>query len=78
MKTKMDVIDRSISVLNNITSHPGRFSVRDCMNVTGLKKRAAQRYMSELEQLGYVIGDSETPRGYKATEKTKSVFKGAS
>jgi len=74
MRTKMDVIDRSISLISTVVSRSGRFSVRDCMEVTGLGKRAAQRYMAELEALGYVQGDESIPRGYRATEKAKQIF----
>lgn len=74
MRTKMDVIERSITLLSTMSSRSGRFSTRDCMEVTGLQKRAAQRYLVELEKLGYLQGDGSIPRGYKATEKTKQLF----
>ncbi|MEB6681163.1 hypothetical protein [Acinetobacter lwoffii] len=44
------------------------------MEITGLQQRSAQRYLVELEKLGYLQGDGSIPRGYKATDKTKQLF----
>ncbi|EXE12597.1 hypothetical protein J559_3074 [Acinetobacter sp. 983759] len=44
------------------------------MEITGLQQRSAQRYLVELEKLGYLQRDGSTPRGYKATDKTKQLF----
>lgn len=74
MKTRMDVIERSITLLKTVSSRSNRLSTRDCMEITGLQQRSAQRYLVELEKLGYLQGDGSIPRGYKATDKTKQLF----
>lgn len=75
MRKVTDVVGRSILLLSAIVSSNRRFSVKDCMDATGLGKRAAQRYMAELEELEFIQGDECSPRGYKATEKSKQLFK---
>lgn len=74
MKTRMDVIERSIALLRTAYSRSSRLSTRDCMEITGLQQRSAQRYLVELEKLGYLQSDGSTPRGYKATDKAKQLF----
>ncbi len=74
MKTRMDVIERSIALLRTAYSRSSRLSTRDCMEITGLQQRSAQRYLVEIEKLGYLHSDGSTPRGYKATDKTKQLF----
>lgn len=74
MKSRMDVIERSIALLITASSRSSRLSTQDCMEITGLQQRSAQRYLVELEKLGYLQGDGSIPRGYKATDKTKQLF----
>lgn len=76
MKTRMDVIERSIALLRTASSRSNRLSTQDCMEITGLQQRSAQRYLVELEKLGYLQGDGSIPRGYKVTDKTKQLFGG--
>lgn len=74
MRTRMDVIERSIALLRVVSSRANRLSTQECMEITGLQQRSAQRYLVELEKLGYLQGDGCSPRGYKATGKTKQLF----
>ena len=74
MKTRLQVIERNIALLKAAATRTGRISTRDCADIIGLHRRSAQRYLVDLEGLGYLEGDGCYPRGYKATDKAKQLF----
>ena len=74
MKTRLRVIESNIALLKAAATRTSRISTQDCADIIGLHKRSAQRYLVDLEALGYLEGDGCAPRGYKATEKTKQLF----
>ena len=74
MKTRLQVIESNIALLKAAATRTSRISTQDCADIIGLHKRSAQRYLVDLEALGYLEGDGCIPRGYKATEKTKQLF----
>ena len=74
MNTRLKVIENNIALLRAAATRTGRISTQDCADIMGLHRRSAQRYLADLERLGYLVGDGCTPLGYKATDKTKQLF----
>lgn len=74
MKTRLQVIESNIALLKAAATRTSRISTQDCADITGLHRRSAQRYLADLERLGYLVGDGCSPLGYKATDKTKQLF----
>jgi len=74
MNTRMKVIENNIALLKAAATRSSRISTQDCADIIGLHRRSAQRYLADLERLGYLVGDGCTPLGYKATDKTKQLF----
>lgn len=74
MNTRMKVIESNIALLKAAATRTSRISTQDCADIIGLHRRSAQRYLADLERLGYLVGDGCTPLGYKATDKTKQLF----
>ena len=74
MKTRLKIIENNIALLKSAATRTSRMSTQDCADIIGLHKRSAQRYLADLEKLGYLVGDGCYPRGYRATDKTKQLF----
>lgn len=74
MNTRLKVIENNIALLRAAVTRFSRISTQDCADIMGLHRRSAQRYLADLERLGYLVGDGCTPLGYKATDKTKQLF----
>ena len=74
VRTRLQIIESNIALLKAAVTRTGRISTQDCADIMGLHKRSAQRYLVDLEALGYLKGDGCTPRGYKATDKAKQLF----
>ena len=74
MNTRLKVIENNIALLRAAVTRSSRISTQDCADILGLHRRSAQRYLADLERLGYLVGDGCTPLGYKATDKTKQLF----
>lgn len=74
MNTRLKVIENNIALLRAAVTRSSRISTQDCADIMGLHRRSAQRYLADLERLGYLVGDGCTPLGYKATDKTKQLF----
>ena len=74
MNTRLKVIENNIALLRAAVTRSSRISTQDCADIIGLHRRSAQRYLADLERLGYLVGDGCTPLGYKATDKTKQLF----
>ena len=70
MNTRLKVIENNIALLRAAVTRTSRISTQDCADIIGLHRRSAQRYLADLERLGYLVGDGCVPIGYKATEKT--------
>lgn len=71
------MFDRMISMIVVTVNSNRRMAVADFVDVLGLSKRSAQRYVKTLQEMGYLAGDGCVPQGFKATEKTKQLFRGA-
>ena len=74
MSARLKVIENNIALLKAAATRTSRISTQDCADIIGLHKRSAQRYLADLESLGYLVGDGCCPIGYKATDKTKQLF----
>lgn len=74
MNTRLKIIENNIALLKSAATRSSRISTQDCADIIGLHRRSAQRYLADLERLGYLVGDGCTPLGYKATDKTKQLF----
>lgn len=74
MNTRLKVIENNIALLRAAVTRSSCISTQDCADIIGLHRRSAQRYLADLERLGYLVGDGCTPLGYKATDKTKQLF----
>ena len=75
MSTRLKVIESNIELLKAAATRTSRISTQDCVDITGLHRRSAQRYLADLEKLGYLVSDGCCPIGYKATNKTKQLFR---
>ena len=74
MNTRLKVIENNIALLKAAVTRSSRLSTQDCADIIGFNRRSAQRYLADLERLGYLVGDGCCPIGYKATDKTKQLF----
>lgn len=74
MNTRLKIVENNIALLKSAATRTNRMSTQDCADIIGLQKRSTQRYLADLEKLGYLVGDGCWPRGYKATDKTKQLF----
>ena len=74
MNTRLKVIENNIALLKAAATRTSRISTQDCADIIGLHRRSAQRYLADLERLGYLVGDGCSSLGYKATDKTKQLF----
>ena len=74
MNTRLKIIENNIALLKAAATSPSRISTQDCADIIGLHRRSAQRYLADLERLGYLVGDGCSPLGYRATDKTKQLF----
>lgn len=75
MNTRLKIIESNIVLLKAAATRTSRISTQDCADITGLHRRSAQRYLADLEKLGYLVGDGCSPLGYRATDKTKQLFR---
>ena len=75
MNTRLKVIENNIALLKATATRTSRISTQDCADIIGLHRRSAQRYLADLERLGYLVGDGCVPIGYRATDKTKQLFR---
>lgn len=75
MNTRLKVIENNIALLKAAATRTSRISTQDCADITGLHRRSAQRYLADLESLGYLVSDGCVPIGYRATDKTKQLFR---
>lgn len=75
-KSHSHMFEQTIEIMLFITFRTKKTYVIDVLDqvVSGVSERAVQRYLASLEQLGYVIGDRETPQGFIPTEKAKQLF----
>lgn len=79
IKENIHIFDRMMQVLQIIRDNK-MVITSDLVSVFGMSKRTAQRYMLQLEQLGYVRSlPSELgyEKRYFLTDKTKEIFGGA-
>ncbi len=74
MNSRLQIIESNIALLKAAATRTGRISTQDCADITGLHRRSAQRYLADLERLGYLVSDGCVPIGYRATDKTKQLF----
>lgn len=74
MNSRLQIIESNIALLKAAATRTSRISTQDCADITGLHRRSAQRYLADLESLGYLVGDGCCPIGYRATDKTKQLF----
>lgn len=64
-------------IVCNSTKSNVRIGSKEVAEQLGINLRAAQRYLLQLERIGYLVGDNEIPCGYRPTDKTKKLFGGA-
>ena len=75
MNTRLKIIENNIALLKAAATRTSRISTQDCADIIGFNRRSAQRYLADLERLGYLVGDGCVPIGYRATDKTKQLFR---
>lgn len=75
MNTRLKIIENNIALLKAAATRTSRISTQDCTDIIGFNRRSAQRYLADLERLGYLVGDGCVPIGYRATDKTKQLFR---
>lgn len=63
-------------IIGNSIKSNVRVGSKEVAGQLNIKLRTAQRYLSQLEQIGYLVGDDANPRGYRPTEKAKKLFGG--
>ena len=68
--------DCFVQIIGNSTKSNLRVGSKEVAEQLNIKLRTAQRYLSQLEQIGYLVGDDAIPRGYRPTEKAKKLFGG--
>ena len=74
MNARLKIIESNIALLKSAATRTSRISTQDCADIIGFNRRSAQRYLADLERLGYLVGDGCCPIGYRATDKTKQLF----
>ena len=78
-KSQIAIFDRMMQALQIIRDNK-MVITSDLVSVFGMSKRTAQRYMLQLEQLGYVRSlpsEFGYEKRYFLTDKTKEIFGGA-
>ncbi len=75
MNARLKIIENNIALLKAAATRTSRISTQDCADIIGFNRRSAQRYLADLERLGYLVGDGCVPIGYRATDKTKQLFR---
>ena len=75
MNSRLQIIESNIALLKAAATRTSRISTQDCADIIGFNRRSAQRYLADLERLGYLVGDGCVPIGYIATDKTKQLFR---
>ena len=69
--------DRYAQIISFAVQNNRRIDSRSVSELTSVCLRSAQRYLTQLEQQGYLVGDKETPQGFKPSNKAKQLFGGA-
>lgn len=70
------MFELTIEIVLFITFRRQKTYVQDVLDdvVSDVSKRTVCRYLSSLEDLGYVTGDKKSPQGFLPTEKSKQLF----
>ncbi len=74
---RMNVLDNFDMLIAFFVKHANsakRIASSDLQKHSGLTRRASQRYMKLLTEMGYLTADDAVPRGYLLTEKAKQIF----
>ncbi|ENX34923.1 hypothetical protein F889_01563 [Acinetobacter colistiniresistens] len=74
---KMNVLDNFDMLISFFVKHgtsTKRIASSDLQKHSGLTRRAAQRYMKLLTEMGYFVADDAVPRGYLLSDKAKEIF----
>ena len=67
--------DRFVQIISFATSSNRRIWSKEVSGLLGVHQRSAQRYLLQLEQQGYLVGDGERPIGYIPSDKAKQLFR---
>lgn len=68
--------DRYVQIVCLALKNKRRIWSKEVSDLLGVHQRSAQRYLIQLEQQGYLIGDGEYPIGYMPSIKAKQLFGG--
>ena len=70
------MFEQTLEIMLFITFRTNKTYVIDVLEqvVSGVSERTVCRYLSSLEDLGYVAGDKKSPQGFLPTEKSKQLF----
>ena len=70
------MFELTIEIVLFITFRTNKTYVIDVLEqvVSGVSERTVCRYLSSLEDLGYITGDKKYPQGFLPTEKSKQLF----
>lgn len=74
---KINILDNFDMLVTFFAKHvhsAKRIASTDFQDHSGLSRRASQRYMKLLTEMGYFIADDEVPRGYLLSDKAKKIF----
>lgn len=66
--------DRYAQIISFAVRNKRRVDSKSVSELTNVCLRSAQRYLIQLEGQGYLVGDKETPQGFKPSEKAKQLF----
>lgn len=69
-----DAFDRYAQIISFAVHNKRRIDSRSVSDLTNVCLRSAQRYLIQLEDRGYLVGDGETPQGFKPSKKAKQLF----
>lgn len=70
------MFEMTLEIVLFITFRTKKTYVQDVLDdvVSGVSERTVHRYLTSLERLGYIRGDSKRPQGFLPTEKAKQLF----
>lgn len=66
--------DRYVQIVSFAVHNKRRIDSKSASKLTNVCLRSAQRYLIQLEEKGYLVGDKETPQGFIPTDKAKQLF----
>lgn len=66
--------DRYVQIIGFAAKNNRRIGSKSISELLGCHQRSAQRYLIQLEAQGYLVGDKETPQGFKPSNKAKQLF----